>query len=119
MLNYKNICSLVLGIEAQIRSVFVYHNNGLLLAGGLRDGVDSLLPTDEMTKSIHNTILRWKTRELLYPFLGQGKYSLTEYERVKRITFPIDKQAILVVGMEVEVKHDIIIDKILQLIRMK
>ncbi|MBC8516664.1 MAG: hypothetical protein ISR81_02655 [Nitrosopumilus sp.] len=115
-MNYQKLCSLVLGLELQIRSVYVYHNNGELLAGGMREGISSLLPTVELTKSIHNTLLRWKTRELLYPFLGAGKYSLTEYEQVKRITFPLKNYAVLVVGMEVAVKHDIIIEKILRLI---
>ncbi len=110
------MCSLVLGLEPQIRSAYIYHNNGELLAGGMREGIPSLLPTVEMTKSIHNTLLRWKTRELLYSFLGAGKYSLTEYEQVKRITFPLKNYAVLVVGMEVAIKHDIIIEKILLLI---
>lgn len=105
-----------MGIEPQIRGVFVYHHNGELLGGGMREGIKSYLPIDEMTKSIHNTILRWKTRELLYPFLGLGEYSITKYEKVKRITLPLDAHAILVVGIEVEADHDIIIDKILQLI---
>lgn len=116
-MNYHKLCSQILGLELQIRSVYVYHNNGELLAGGMRDGVQSLLPPDEQTKSIHNTLLRWKTRELLYPFLGSGKYSLTEYEEVKRITFPLKNYAVLVVGMEPTVEHNIIIEKILQLIK--
>lgn len=114
-MNYKKICSLILGIEPQIRSVYVYHHNGELLAGGMRDGLKSLLSTEELTKSIHNTILRWQTRELLYPFLGAGKYSITEYEKVKRITIPLETHAILVVGIEVQADHDKIIEKILQL----
>ena len=116
-MDYNVFCSLILGIEPQIRSVFVYRNNGELLAGGMRQGVKSLLPSEELTKSVQNTLLRWHTRELLFPFLGKGKYSLTEYEKVKRITFPLDTHALLVVGIEVEVKHDGIIDKILQLIK--
>ena len=116
-MNYTKLCSLILGIEPQIRGVFVYHHNGELLAGGMRKGIDSYLPREEITKSIHNTISRWQTRESLYPFFGAGKYSITEYEKVKRITFPLDPHAILVVGVEVEVDHDLIIDKILRLLK--
>ncbi|MDH3657141.1 MAG: hypothetical protein OEM77_03295 [Nitrosopumilus sp.] len=115
-MDYSKLCSLILGIEPQIRGVFVYHHNGELLAGGMRNDTQSYLPREEITKSVHNTISRWKTRESLYPFLGAGKYSITEYEKVKRITFPLNPHAILVVGIEVEADHNIIIDKILQLI---
>lgn len=118
-IGYKKLCSLILGVEPQIRSVYIYHTNGELLVGGMREGLDALLPIEEMTKSIHNTILRWKTRELIYPFLGAGKYSFTEYEKIKRITFPLDKQFIIIIGIEVEAKHDIIIKKIFQIIKNK
>lgn len=116
-MEYSKICSLILGIEPQIRSVFVYHLNGEILAGGMQKNVKSILPIDEITKSVLNTISRWNTRKSLYPFLGKGKYSLTEYEKVKRITFPLDTHAFLIVSTEVEVAHDVVIQKILQFIR--
>ena len=116
-MDYSKLCSLVLGLEPQIRSVFVYHYNGEFLSGGMRKGLKSLLPREEVTKSIHNTISRWKSRELLYPFLGMGKYSITEYEKIKRITFPLDNCTLLVVGIEVEANHDLIINKVLQIIK--
>jgi len=56
---------------------------------------------------------------MLYPFLGEGIYSVTEYEKMKRITFPINKSVLLIVGAEVEINHDVIIQKILQLIHEK
>ncbi len=110
---------MILGLEPQIRGVIVYHFNGEFLAGGMRSGVESYLPPEELSKSTLNTILRWKTRSLLYPFLGEGRYSVTEYEKMKRITFPINKSILLIVGAEVEINHDVIIQKILQLINEK
>ena len=85
----------------------------------MRNGIQPFLPPEEMTKSVYNTIKRWQTRESLHLFLGVGKYSIIEYEKVKRITFPLDAHAILIVGIEVKVEHDLIIQKILQLINEK
>jgi hypothetical protein len=110
---------MILGLEPQIRAVLIYHFNGELLGGGMRDGTKSYLPPDEITKSTLSTILRWKTRELLYPFLGNGRYSITEYEKIKRITFPLNDSVLLIVSTEVEVNHDVIIKKILQFIESK
>jgi len=109
--DYSKICSAILGLEPQIRAVLIYHINGELLGGGMREGIDSYLPTEEITKSTLNTILRWKTRELLYPFLGVGKYSLTEYEKIKRISFPLSSSTLLIVSTETEVDHNAIIKK--------
>ena len=118
-LDYAKICSMILGLEPQIRGVIVYHFNGEFLAGGMRSGIESYLPPEELSKSVLNTILRWKTRSLLYPFLGEGKYSITEYEKMKRITFPLNRSVLLIVGAEVEINHDVIIQTILQLIHEK
>lgn len=119
VLNYSKLCSIILGIEPQIRAAFVYHFNGQLLGGGMRDGIKSYLPPEEITRSTLNTILSWKTRELHSPFLGAGKYSLTEYEKIKRITFPLSSSVLLIVGTEIEVDHNAIIKKILQIIETK
>ena len=115
-MNYSKLCSLISGLEPAIRGVFVYHFSGELLAGGILDSTKSYLPTEEITKSVHNTISRWKSRESLYPFLGVGKYSITEYEKIKRITFLLETHVILVISMEVNVDHDLVIKKVLQLI---
>ena len=85
----------------------------------MQDNVKPYLPTEEISKSTLNTILRWNSRELLYHFLGTGKYSLTEYEKIKRITFPLNNHKLLIVGTSVEVDHDKIIRNILQLIESK
>ncbi len=110
---------MILGLEPQIRGVYAYHFNGELLGGGMRKDVQSYLPPEEITKSTINTILEWKSKELHYPFLGIGKYSMTEYEKIKRITFPLHGSVLLIVSTEVEVNHDMIIDKILQIINRK
>ena len=115
-MDYTKICSVILGLEPQIRGVFAYHFSGELLAGGMRDGISSYLPREEISKSTMNTILEWKSRKLLYPFLGIGKYSIAEFEKIKRITIPLSDSVLLIVATEVEVNHDVIIQKILQII---
>ena len=118
-MNYVKLCSLILGIEFQVRGVFVYSNNGDLIVGGMQDNVKPYLPTEEKSKSTLDTIFRWNSRELLSPFFGPGKYSLTEYKKIKRITFPLNNHKLLIVGTSVEVDHDKIIRNILQLIESK
>ena len=50
-MNYVKLCSLILGIEFQVRGVFVYSNNGDLIAGGMQNNVKPYLPTEEISKS--------------------------------------------------------------------
>jgi hypothetical protein len=115
-LDYDDLCSLILAIDPKIRSTSIYHNTGQLLAGGMRPGVASYLPREERTKSAISANMRWDARRLLFPFLGKGKYSLTEYEKVKRLSMPIDISTLLLVTMEVSANHTYIIDKIQELV---
>jgi hypothetical protein len=58
-MNYEKLCSLILGIESQVRGSFVYNHNGDLIAGGMQNNTKSHLPIEEMSKSLLNTILHW------------------------------------------------------------
>jgi len=116
-LDYEKLCSSIFEIDPKIRAVLIYHTSGELLAGGMRPGVESYLPREEITKSTQNAFSRWKRREELSHFLGPGKYTLTEFEKVKRITFPLETSALLMMSMEVESNHDMIIQKILEFLK--
>ncbi len=110
------MCSSIFEIDPKIRGALIFHTSGELLAGGMRQGVESYLPRGEITKSTHSAILRWETRKKLEPFLGKGRYSLTEYEKVKRITFPLNPSALLLISTEVGADDKAIILKVQELI---
>ena len=59
-----------------------------------REGVQNLLSPEESKKSLAIYIVNsWKTRNTLAPKIGKGKYVLAEYEKIKRITMPLDDRA--------------------------
>jgi hypothetical protein len=115
-LDYDTLCSLIFEIDPKIRYVAVYHKSGHQLCGGMRDGLEPLLPPEELTRSAIHTIMRWETRQLLSSFIGQGKYSMAEYEKIKRITFPMNQTALLLVSTDVTANHNIIISRVLDII---
>ena len=114
-MDYEKLCSSILEIDPKIRGALIFHTSGELLGGGMRQGVNSYLPREEITKSTHNAILRWESRKKLEPFLGNGRYSLTEYEKVKRITFPLNPSALLIISTEVSADDKAIIWKVQEL----
>ena len=116
ILDYGKLCSSIFEIDPKIRGALIFHTSGELLAGGMRQGVESYLPQEEITKSTHYAIIRWEARKMLAPFLGTGKYSLTEYEKVKRITFPLNPSALLMISTEVSADDKAIILKVQELI---
>ena len=48
--------------------------------------------------------------------IGPAKYAMAEYEKIKRITFPLKDSMLLIVATEIGCNHDAIIKKIIQLV---
>ncbi|MBM3903584.1 MAG: hypothetical protein FJ357_00350 [Thaumarchaeota archaeon] len=115
--DYENLCETIFEIDPKIRYVAIYHKSGHKLCGGIRADLDPLLPSEEITKSAMHSIMRWETRGALATFIGQGKYSLAEYEKIKRMTFPLNQAELLLVSTEIDVNHDLIISKILDVLQ--
>jgi hypothetical protein len=115
--DYENLCDVIFEIDPKIRYAAVYHKSGHKLCGGMRGDLEPLLPPEELTKSAMHTILRWDARNVLLPFIGKGKYSMAEYEKIKRMTFPLNQTELLLVSTEIDVNHNLIISKILNIIQ--
>ena len=70
-----------------------------------REGVKNLLSPEESNKSLGLAINSWKVRSELAGKIGKGKYTLTEYEKIKRITMPLADKYLLYVTTEAEADH--------------
>lgn len=61
---------------------------------------------------------RWQTRKNIEHKLGNNKYALAEYEKLKRITFPINQKYLLMLTTEIDTDHTRVINTVLELIRI-
>jgi hypothetical protein len=98
---YKDIMSL----DPNIRMVTICGLNGIIMYSQHREGVKNLLNSEENNKSLGLAINSWKIRSELADKIGKGKYTLTEYEKIKRITMPLGDKYLLYVTTEVEADH--------------
>lgn len=114
--DYGNLCETLFEIDPRIRYVAIYHKSGHCVCGGMRNGLEALLPPEELTKSAIQTIMRWETRNALSTFIGKGRYSMAEYEKIKRMTFPINQTKLLLVSTEINANHNLIISKVLNIL---
>ncbi|HEU5120404.1 MAG TPA: hypothetical protein VFT71_05410 [Candidatus Nitrosocosmicus sp.] len=116
-MDYDQICKSVLAIDPKVRFAGICDETGETKYGGMRDGMTSLLSPQESQKSNLQAMGRWGLRKSLTSKTGRGIYAMTEYEKLKRITIPLDDDHLLVVTAEVEADHGNIISKILKLIK--
>ena len=116
-MDYENLCKGILALDPKIRFSGVCDETGEIKYGGQRDGLANLLTAEETKRSNLQALARWGLRNSLASKVGKGKYAMAEYEKIKRITAPLDNDHLLLVTTEVDADHQNIISKALKLIQ--
>ena len=115
-MDYERLCKDILNLDPKIRFAGICDETGETKYGGQREGVRNLLSPEETKKSNLQALARWGLRNTLAPKIGKGRYSMAEYEKIKRITALLENYNLLLVTTEIEADHGRIIDNILQLL---
>jgi hypothetical protein len=83
----------------------------------MREGIKNLLSPEETKRSNLQALARCGLHNVLASKSGKGKYAMAEYEKVKRITVPLENDHLLLVTTEVEADHINIINNVLKLVQ--
>lgn len=113
-MDYNKLCKDILGLDTKVRFAGVCDDTGEIRFGGQREGIKNLLTPEETKLSNLQAMVRWELRDPLYHKIGREKYSMVEYEKIKRITFTLDSDHLLLVTTEVDTEHMKVIDSILK-----
>ncbi|MFY9798032.1 MAG: hypothetical protein WAK17_19920 [Candidatus Nitrosopolaris sp.] len=113
-MDYDKLSKDILDLDSKIRFVGVCDESGVTRFGGQREGVKNILSSEESKKSNLQAMARWGLRNSLAPKVGKGKYAMAEYENIKRISFPLDIDHVMLVTTEVTANHMEIINSILK-----
>ena len=111
----RKIGEKILKTSKSIRFVTICDNNGKLVYTVHPKKVKSKLSKNESKKSLAAAARAWKTRKELSRKLGQCKYVVAEYDKVKRITMPAGKNHLLYVTTAPNFDHNKIVSKVKQL----
>ena len=103
-----------MGLDTKVRFAGVCDETGEIRFGGQREGIKNLLTPEETKKSNLQAMARWVLRNSLSNKVGRVKYSMAEYEKIKRITFSLDLDHLLLVTTEVDTEHMKVIESILK-----
>ncbi len=106
----------IMNIDPQIRFATIANINGEIEYTGHREGVTNVLSSDESKKSLQRAIDSWNARNDLSDKIGEGKYVLAEYAKIKRITIPMGKEHLIYLTTDVKADHTKIIDETLKLL---
>jgi hypothetical protein len=116
-MDYDNLCKHILNVDPKVRFAGICDDSGEIKYGGQREGIKNLLSPEETKKSNLQALARWGLRNALAAKTGKGKYAMAEYEKIKRVTVPLENDHLLLVTTEVEADHRRIINNVLKLLQ--
>jgi hypothetical protein len=115
-MDFKNIGNHILTLDPDIRFVTIIDiNNNKFLFSEHAPGVTNILTKEESDQSLQFTLSAWKIRNTLKKQIGKGKFVLAEYEKIKRISMPLDDNHLLYITTEVSCDAINLIEKIKKL----
>jgi hypothetical protein len=116
-MDYDSLCKHILNVDPKVRFAGICDDSGEIKYGGQREGIKNLLSPEETKKSNLQALARWGLRNALAAKTGKGRYAMAEYEKIKRITVPLENDHLLLVTTEVEADHRSIINNVLKLVQ--
>jgi len=115
-MDFDGLLTGVLKIDSTIRYAAIQDRAGEKITGGFRENVTPILSDDELKMMHYYASQRWQTRKNIEHKIGNTKYAMAEYDKLKRITFPINEEYLLLIATEINTDHTSVINKVLELI---
>jgi hypothetical protein len=114
--SFEQLCDNIFKLSSNIRFVGIISGMGDLVAGGMREGMQSMEDGENSSKLYLEFVLRSEMRKDQDAEFGKTVYSFSEREKIKFAVFPLLRNHLLMVSMEKkEPNHDGLIKNILNL----
>ncbi len=114
-MDYENFCSQILKTDPKIRFASVYDQWAEHVGGGMREGEKSMLSEHMENELVNLSIIDWKARKDTVKMLGKTKYTLAEYDTIKRFSFYLGDDHLLLVSSEKDSDTNVVVDENIKL----
>ena len=108
-MDYTKVCEAIFRLHDDIRYAAVVDDTGLLVAGGMRRGIDSIVDQSNEELYLVQTALRKSMRQRFDETLGKARFAYVERQKISILTFYLDKN-ILIVTLESNIDTHTAID---------
>ena len=114
-MDYENFCSKILETDSKIRFAAVYDSWAKRVAGGLRKGLDSKVSEHAENELVNLSVINWKARKDMSKVLGKTIYTLAEHENIKRFSFYLGEENMLLLSTEKDADTNRVVDQVIKL----
>ena len=88
-----------MGSDPNIRHSIITDIEGNILVTSHRDGVRNYLSPEDTAASLKRAAISWKSRKELSPKIGRGLYAVAAFEKITRMTFPLEEDNLIFVSL--------------------
>lgn len=100
MEKYEKLLDMLMDFDDSIRFALVCDKNAEILWNSQRAGIEFLIPIEDTKKALKRAINSWHERFDIMDKVGHGLYTITSYEKIKRVTIPLDNDHLLFMSMD-------------------
>ena len=100
MEKYEKLLNMLMDFNENIRFAAVCNRSGEILWNSKRNNVKNLVPLEDTKKTLQRAANAWDERSKISGLVGKGLYVIAAYEKIKRITIPLDKDHILFISVD-------------------
>ncbi len=90
----------LLDSDHHVRFAAIFDMSGNIKASKERKGIVRMVSSDKTKEWASVAVNAWKSREQLYPMIGQGQYVLAVYKNLKRITMPVGENHLIYITFD-------------------
>ena len=98
-MDFMNLLKRIMDSDPNIRHSIITDNEGNILATEHRPGITNYLSQEETAASLKRAAISWKARKELIPKIGKGLYAIAAFEKITRMTFPLEEDNMIFVTL--------------------
>lgn len=95
-MDYKRLCERIFALHDDIRYAGIVDDSGLLIAGGMRNGIDSIVDQNNEELYLAQTALRKSMRQRFDGTMGKSRFAYVEREKISILTLYMNKNTVIV-----------------------
>jgi len=100
-MEHQVVIDTIMNSDENIRYATICNKDGEFQISREKKGLERYLSPEETIESLKNASKAWRhSRAPLFKKIGKGLYTLTTYEKLKRITIPLENEFLLLVTMD-------------------
>jgi len=96
---YEQLLNMLMDFNESIRFAAICNSKGEILWNSQRAGIKNIIPLADTKKTLQRAVGAWQERSKVTDKVGRGLYVIAAYEKIKRITIPLDKGNLLFISV--------------------